>query len=42
LRLRQLACKGFTPSGIIRYLSIPSPMLGAHKVFMPAAGEVLN
>ena len=41
-RLHQLACKGFTPSGMIRYLSIPSPMLGAHIVFMPAAGEVLN
>jgi len=41
-RHHQLACKGFTPSGIIRYLSIPSPMLGAHIVLMPAAGEVLN
>jgi len=39
-RLRQLACKGFTPSGIIRYLSVPSPMLGAHKVFLQWCGEV--
>jgi len=40
-RLRQLARKGFTPSGIIRYLSIPSPMLGAHIMLMQAWGDVL-
>jgi len=41
-RLRQLACKGFTPSGIIRYLSIPSPMLGAHSTYKKLAVQWLN
>jgi hypothetical protein len=32
-RLHQLACTGLTPAGIIWYLSIPLPMLGAHKSY---------
>jgi hypothetical protein len=32
--LRQLANERLALSGIVRYLSIPSPMLGAHSMFL--------
>ncbi|MFM7853029.1 MAG: hypothetical protein ACKOC0_03610 [Cytophagales bacterium] len=40
--LRQLANDRLALSGIVQYLAIPLPMLGAHILFMPAAGDVLT
>ncbi|MCA6409038.1 MAG: hypothetical protein IM602_05345 [Cytophagales bacterium] len=40
--LRLLANESLALSGIVRYLSIPSPMLGAHSTFADMAGLVVK